>query len=249
MRAIMGTPIITVIMVMITGTDGPESRDGFLKLLVWLSPSFPVGAFSYSHGIEWAVEAGDIVDRASLETWLTGVMLHGTGLTDAVVLRHAHAMTAARDGPRLAAVAELAAAFQPSRERALETFNQGRAFLDTIAAAWPAPGVEFLRSVWGGDTAYPLAVGVAAAAHEIDANDACVAYLHALLANLVSASVRLVPLGQTDGQRAIAAMGDVIQRIARRSDTMSLDDLGGCALRSDIASMHHETQYTRLFRS
>jgi urease accessory protein len=240
---------ITVITTMIMGTDDPTPRDGFLKLLVWLSPSFPIGAFSYSHGIEWAVEAGDIMDRASLEAWLAGIMLHGTGLADAIILRHAHTMTIARDGPGLAAVAELASAFQPSRERALESYNQGRAFLDTVVAAWPAPGVEYFRTVWDGVVAYPLAVGVAAAGHEIDANQTCLAYLHAFLANLVSAAVRLVPLGQTDGQRVVAAMADVVRRIAQRSDTMSLDDLGGCALRSDIASMRHETQYTRLFRS
>lgn len=219
------------------------------RLMAWLSPSFPVGAFSYSHGIEWAVEAGDITDLPSLLAWLDVVLRQGSGLADASLFRHAHAATRAQDRAALKAAAELAVALQPSRERRLEATAQGDAFLLAVRAAWPAPALDDLAAAWDGPCGYPVAVGVTAAAHGIPVDEALHAYLHAFSANLISAAVRLVPLGQTDGQRALAAIEPVIEAVATASAGLALDEIGGCALRSDIASMRHETQYTRLFRS
>jgi urease accessory protein len=218
------------------------------KLLAWFSPAFPVGAFSYSHGVEWAVEAGDVADRASAEAWIGDVLRFGAGATDAALLRHAHAAGERGDAADLGAVAELAAAFQPSSERALESLAQGAAFLVTVEAVWPAPGLAAFRTAWQGPVAYPVAAGVAAAAHTLPARLAAEAYVLAFTANLVSAAVRLVPLGQTDGQRIAAALAPLAAELAH-GPLLPLDDIGGAALRSDLASMRHETQYTRLFRS
>jgi urease accessory protein len=241
----MGTTITATTITVITIT----MIEGLAKLLAWLSPSFPVGAFSYSHGLEWAVEAGDIVDRPSLESWLADVLEHGAGCADAIFLAHAHRAVLAQDDAALREVAELAAAFQPTKERALESHSQGAAFLATVAAAWSAPGLDRLRAAWDGPVAYPVAVGVAAAAHGIDEALAVEGYLHGFASNLISAAVRLVPLGQTDGQRALSGAEARIRTIAARARQLGLDDAGGATLRSDIASMRHETQYTRLFRS
>jgi urease accessory protein len=219
------------------------------RLMAWLSPAYPVGAFSYSSGIEWAVEAGDVTDAASLERWLAVMVGEGSGFCDAVFFVHAHRAIAARDDTALRAVAELAAAFSPSKERHLETTAQGRAFLDTTRAAWPTATLDRLAAVWDGAVALPVAVAVAGAGHGIALAPALHAYLHALTANLISAGVRLVPLGQTDGQRVLAALEPVVTTTAERALLMGLGEIGGAAFRADLASMRHETQYTRLFRS
>jgi urease accessory protein len=214
-----------------------------------LTPSYPVGAFSYSGGIEWAVEAGDISDAVTLERWLTVAIRDGGGFCDAVFLVHAHRAAAAGDGAALIAVAELAAAFAPSRERFLETTAQGRAFFETTRAAWPCAALERLAAAWDGPLAYPIAVAVASAGHGIAVEPAVAAYLQAVAANLVSAGMRLVPLGQTDGQRVIARIEPIIAATVARALACPLDEIGGAAFRADIAGMRHETQYTRLFRS
>jgi urease accessory protein len=208
--------------------------DALGKLAAWLSPSYPVGAFSYSHGLEWAVEAGDVTDRETLAQWIADCLAQGAGRTDAILLAHAHA------NPEDPEIADLAAALQPSRERLLEAEAQGAAFARTTSDVWgpalaPAP--------------YPVAVSRAAAAHGLPLPETAFLYLHAFAANLVSAGVRLIPLGQTDGQRALAALMPVARAVAAEAITAPLDTIGGCALRADIASMRHETQYTRLFRS
>jgi urease accessory protein len=215
--------------------------------MAWLSPAFPVGAFSYSSGIEWAVEAGDIKDAATLKAWL-GVMLQdGGGFCDAVFFIHAH--RAVDDDKTLHAVAELAAAFAPSKERHLETTAQGNAFIEATRAAWPCAAIDRLKAVWDGPTAYPVAVAVAAAGHGIALEPALAAYLQAVAANWVSAGVRLIPLGQSDGQRVLAALEPIVAETAQRALKAKLDDIGSSAFRADLASARHETQYTRLFRS
>jgi urease accessory protein len=219
------------------------------RLMSWLSPAYPVGAFSYSGGLEWAVEAGDVTSADTLMTWLSALVAHGGGYCDAVFFVHAHAAAWAQDESVLCAVAELAFAFTPSRERHLETTAQGDAFLETTRAAWPCAALERLTAVWPKAIAYPVAVAVAAAGHGITVTPALNAYLHGVVANLISAGVRLVPLGQTDGQRLLAALAPVVAATAERALVTPLDEVGAAAFRADIASMRHETQYTRLFRS
>jgi urease accessory protein len=226
-----------------------ENGGALYRLMAWLSPAYPVGAFSYSSGIEWAVEAGDIKDAAMLQDWLTVVLRDGSGFCDAVLFTHAHRAASTEDGKALRAVAELAAAFAPSKERHLETTAQGNAFIQATRAAWPCAALDRLKSVWDGAVAYPVAVAVAAAGHGVALEPALAAYLQAVAANLVSAGVRLIPLGQTDGQRVLAALEPVVAATAQRALNVPLDDIGSAAFRADLATARHETQYTRLFRS
>jgi urease accessory protein len=219
------------------------------RLMAWLSPAYPVGAFSYSSGIEWAVEAGDIKDAATLRQWLAAMLAEGGGFCDAVLFVHAHRATSAGDDPALRAVAELAAALVPSKERFLETTAQGRAFLDATKAAWPCPALARLDDAWQGAVALPVAVAAACAGHGIACEAALGAFLHALTANWISAGVRLIPLGQTDGQRVLAALEAVVVETAARALATPLGEIGSATFRADLASMRHEAQYTRLFRS
>ena len=218
------------------------------RLLTWLSPAYPVGSFSYSHGLEWEVEAGRVNDAASLGAWIEDVLLHGAGRTDAIFLAAAWRAIATDDTARLHEVAQLAAAFAPSAERRLETLAQGAAFMKATRAAWPHPKLDGLFDD-ATEIAYPVAVGACAAAHGLPLADTAQAFAQAFAANIISAGVRLIPLGQTDGLRVVARLEPLIPTVVADALRADLDDIGGIAVMADIASMRHETQYTRLFRS
>ena len=219
------------------------------RLMAWLSPAYPVGAFSYSSGLEWAVEAGDVTSADELSGWLQCLLTDGAGYCDAVLFTQCYRACSSGDDRALREVAELAAALAPSRERFLETTAQGRAFLDVTQAAWPCKAFDHLAEIWRGPLAYPVAVAVASAGHDIPLEQSLAAYLQALAANWISAGVRLIPLGQTDGQRVTAFLEPVVAEAARRALAATLDDAANAVFRADIAAMRHETQYTRLFRS
>jgi urease accessory protein len=220
-----------------------------LKLLSWLSPSYPVGAFSYSHGLEYAVEAGQVTSAAECQDWVADILCHGSGRNDAIFLKSAYQAAAGRDAGLLVETAELAAAYGPALELRQESLNQGEAFLKATRAAWPVAALDWLAECWAHPCAYPVAVGVASQGHRIAFDAALQAYLHGLAANLVSAALRLVPLGQSDGLAVTAALEPEILAMAKATIEFGLDDLGSSALAVEIAAMKHETQYTRLFRS
>ncbi|WP_407152687.1 urease accessory protein UreF [Bradyrhizobium sp. ORS 86] len=232
-------------------SDGmTEGESGALyRLMTWLSPSFPVGAFSYSSGIEWAVEAGDVTDAASLRGWLAAMLTDGSGFCDGVLLAQSHRAVSDQDHAALSVVAELAAALAPSRERQLETTTQGRAFIDIARAAWNSPGLDAIVAACGTPIVYPVAVGLVSAAHGIRLAPSLRAFLHAVVSSWISAGSRLIPLGQTDSQRVLADLEPDVAATASRAEAASLDDLGSATFRADLASLRHETQYTRLFRS
>lgn len=220
------------------------------RLLAWLSPAYPVGAYSYSHGLEWAVEEGTVRDRAGLEAWLAIVLRHGGGWMDAVLLAHAHRAVSDRDAAAWAELRELAQAWSPTQELAVETRAQGEAFAAASLASWPDPKDRLPPLLADGPgLTYPLAVGAVAACHRVPLTLLLPAYLQAFAANLVSAAVRLVPLGQTDGQRTAAALEPTVREVAALAADCPLDELGTATLMVDLCSMRHETQYTRLFRS
>lgn len=219
-----------------------------LPLLLWLSPAFPVGSFAYSHGLEWAVEAGDVVDAGSLREWLADLAAFGGPRMDAVLFAAAHRAAEAEDWRSLNEINELAVALASSVERRLETTAQGAAFRLAARAAWDCEALARVPRA-GGAIAYPIAVGAAAAGHGMARQRAAQAFVVSLFANLVSAAVRLSVVGQTDGQRVLAGILPAIGATAREAAGATLDQLGACAFRSDIAAMRHETQYSRLFRS
>jgi urease accessory protein len=239
---------------MTTNRSDNETREAresaaLYRLMSWLSPAYPVGAFSYSGGLEWAVEAGDVKDAATLTDWLGTMITHGSVFCDAAFFVHAHTASRIGNGEALRAVVELASAFASSKERHLETTAQGRAFMDATLAAWPCDALSRLETIWPNTIAYPVAVGVAAAGHAIPLAPALGAYLHAVVANLISAGVRLIPLGQTAGQRVLAELEPVVASAAQAAIITRLEEVGSATIRADIAGMRHETQYTRLFRS
>jgi urease accessory protein len=231
--------------------QGAPAPPGLLELLAWFSPAMPTGAFSYSHGLEWAVEAALVHDAASLQDYVEAVLRQGSGRSDAIFLAAAYGAGSAGSRP-LEEVLAYAAAMHGTRELALESAAQGRALLTMLQRAWPAPELDELEALCRRlevEPRHACAAGVAAAAHGVPLRSATIAFLHALTANLISAGIRLIPLGQTDGQRRTAALAPVIAEVAEEALASSLDDLGTATPLVDWCSMRHETQHTRLFRS
>ena len=233
------------------------------RLLAWLSPSFPVGAFSYSHGLEYAVETELIKNRDDLVAWCATLLRHGSGLHDAMLFAAAWRALDEKNPVLLAEIFDLAAAMRPTNELALETQAQGAAFARAIRDAWPHPAFEITTptpslspqggGAWGGGEnvpySYPVIVALCAHAHGIDMRDALAAYLHAFTANLISAGVRLIPLGQTDGQIALRLLEADVAAAADMAEILPLEEIGSATPMLDYCSAQHETQYTRLFRS
>jgi urease accessory protein len=224
--------------------------DPLYRLLAWLSPAYPIGAFSYSHGIETAVEEGFIKDRAGLVAWLESVLLGGTGAVDGALFVAAWRAATATDWRAFDAIAERATAWRGTSEMALESRQQGGSFLSITRNAWPHPALDAAHERLAGELALPVAVALASAAHGIALDQALGGYLHAFTANLISAALRTVPLGQSDGQLALAALEPAVDAATRRAIVVdSLDDVGTSTPLLDWCSLKHETQYTRLFRS
>ncbi len=206
-----------------------------LTLTQWLSPAFPIGAFAYSHGLETAVATGDVTSAKDLEGWLAQILTRGAGLTDAVLLHRA--LDLAADFDQLAAEAQARAG---SRERWVETFEQGRAFTETVNALTGRGDVPM---------ALPVAVGRAAQDLTLPAKDVVAVYLQSFLGNLVSAAIRLVPLGQTEGQGTLRSLQPAILDVAARSADLSLYDVRSAAFGAELAAMCHETLDVRIFKT
>jgi urease accessory protein len=227
----------------------PVSPDALYRLLTWFSPAYPVGAFAYSSGIEWSVEAGDVTSAETLQAWLESMLDRGAAINDGILFSQIHRAVGRDDVAAIVRIAELAAAFVPTRERHLETTTLGRAFIEVTQAAWPCPALTKLVTLWQGPVAYPVAAGAACAGHRIALPPALHAFLTAVCANWISAGVRLIPLGHSEGQCLLGALEPAVAASVERALAARLDDLASATFRADIASARHETQYTRLFRS
>jgi urease accessory protein len=212
------------------------------KLLTWLSPAFPVGAFAWSAGLETAISSGTVFDRQTTQQWVQSVLTHGSLRTDAILLAHAH--RAASDPAELQELADLCLALTPARERHEETTITGAAFA-AAAKAWPTPVQDNLPQT----CPYPIAVGAIAAGHAIALDATLLGYLTATVHSQISVAVRLVPIGQSDGLAIMAALEPVIAATATLCQHAARDDIGAVAYAADIAQMSHETLTTRIFRS
>lgn len=232
----------TTTTITITMTEPLAGSAALLRLMAWLSPAFPVGGFSYSHGIERAVDDGLIASAKDLSDWLGALAEIGSGWNDCVLF--AESWRRARTSGDLVEIAELGEALAGSRERHMETMLQGQAFLKA-AAAWPTPAALRLPE----DCPYCVAVGATAGGHGIGLEDALSAWLQAFATNLVQAAIRLSVLGQVAATGVIAGFEPIALAVGKRAATSSLDDLGTAALASEISAMRHETQHSRLFRS
>lgn len=222
--------------------SGSVETQALLRLMAWLSPAFPVGGFAYSSGLERAVHDRLVADAIGLEAWLSTSLLHGMLWNDAVFV--SLAAGGAEDAACLSELSELGLALAGSAERHMETLFLGKAFL-VAAQAWPSPVFDRLPA----ECPYPVAVGAVAAAHGVAAEQAVAAFLHAGVSQGVSAAIRLGVAGQQDGLRILASLETGIGKVSERVAQAGLDDLGSATVQADIASIRHEAQVSRLFRS
>ncbi|MCD2181394.1 urease accessory protein UreF [Rhizobium sp. GN54] len=222
--------------------SGEFDTRALLRLMAWLSPAFPIGGFAWSGGLERAVHDGQVEDAAGLSGWLSTLLRHGSLWNDAVLFAEAWRMF--ESGEALREVAELGLALAGSGERHAETLSLGTAFV-AAASAWPDPVFDRLPEAVN----FPVAVGAVAAAHGVPVDDALAAYLHAAISQSVSAGIRLGVCGQAEGVAILAALEYALAGTAQRAGRSTLDDLGGAAIHAEIASLKHETQNSRLFRS
>jgi urease accessory protein len=242
----------TTMPAMGTGMNEAFGAAALYRMLAWLSPGFPIGAFSYSHGLENAVQSGGVCDRGTLQGWIGAILAHGAGRMDTDTFRDAHRAASAQNLEALTAANRRGLAFRATSEMALETTAQGEAFLAACRAAWPEPFLETWANLLEQDdevSCLAAAVGAATARPEAPLEMALTGYLYAMGANLVSAGLRLGIIGQTDGQRIIAALEPVIANAVASGMTRDPAGFGSATIAVDLASMAHETQYSRLFRS
>ncbi|MEP3431653.1 MAG: urease accessory protein UreF [Roseibium sp.] len=236
------------------------SQSALYRLLTFLSPAFPIGAFTYSHGLEQVIEDGAVTSAADLQAWLQDILQFGAGRSDSVLLKESWRSAKAGSQEQIVELVELGLALQPSKERHLETSAQGTAFMDAVKASWAPDNISPAGEIFAQLTdlncqdapkywPYPVALGLVTAMHDIPEEAALSSFLHAFAANLISVAVRAVPLGQNHGQKVLAELEPVIFSVTREALEASLDDLGTSTFLADIASMAHETQYSRLFRS
>ena len=245
----MSTDTTPIIM---TGSGANLASEGLLRLLSWLSPAFPTGAYSYSHGLEQTVERGYIHDLVSLVEWLDADLRFGSARNEGIFFKTAWIAARDRDHDRLFEVAKTAAAYRGTAELSLESTQQGAASLAILRRVWPDPVLDDLaRALVARDVAPTLAVvlGARTAGQDIPLPLAMSAFLQSYVSNLISAAVRLISIGQTSGQLALAELEPVVIEVGRQLLDASLEDLGSAAFMIDVVSMAHETQYTRLFRS
>lgn len=245
MKATLRTGIIIT-----TGTAMTiDGNAALYRLMTWLSPSYPVGAFAYSQGLEGGTAQGKVKSAEEAREWIFDSLTRGPLWSDAVLLARAFEAAERGDWPALGEINTFARAFQPTAELRLESFSQGAAFLAVTRDAWPCDMLEQAHLETGGECAYPLAVASAAAGHGVPLDAALEAFLHAGVANLVFAAIRLVPLGQGDGQRLVASFEADSRATTAKAISTALDDLSTASIVIEISSMLHETQTTRLFRS
>lgn len=233
----------------ITTTTDLLPQGALYRLLAWLSPAYPVGAYTYSHGLEAAVEDGAVRTHHDLAAYVATALRDGAGRVDGALLVAAHRAAIAHDDAALDEAAELAMAWRGTAETALEATAQGNAFVSVTLNAWPDARYAAFAARHPRRMAHAVAFGAAAGFAGVPLRPALFGFLSAFAANLVSAGVRLVPLGQTDGQLATAALLPVVEAATQAALTADLDTLGTAAPMLDILSIRHETQYTRLFRS
>jgi urease accessory protein len=243
---------ITMPMMKSIATNAEGLSDGLYRLLTWFSPGFPIGAFSYSHGLETAAAGGRVHDRETLQRWIAAILAHGAGRMDADTLRDAHRAAAAQNLEALTAANARGLAFRGTSEMALETTAQGEAFLSTCRAAWPDPLLDRWGAMLGAageGVCHPAAAGAVTARANIPLGCAMTAYLQTMAVNLVSAALRLGIVGQTDGQRILAALEPVVASAVASALTRNPAAFGSATLAIELAAMAHEIQYSRLFRS
>ena len=210
-----------------------EKQRDIMILQSWFSPAFPVGAFSYSHGLETAIQDGLITDEVGLGSWIATLLLHGSGRNDGLFIKETYR---GEEGTNA-----LCLALCTSKERWQETAELGQAFSRVVNTSYQTDLPDGL--------AYPVAVGLAARTMELDLTLTLQSYLQAFAANLISVGVRAIPIGQQAGLHCLVRLYPVIEEVITQVAKASLDEVGSAALLSDLIAIKHEHSVPRIYRT
>ena len=209
-----------------------KQRD-MMILQAWFSPAFPIGAYSYSHGLETAIQDGLITDEVSLQSWISTLLLYGSGRNDGLFIKAAYEAEEEANA--------LCLALCTSKERWRETTELGQAFSRVANTSYQTDLPDGL--------AYPVAVGQAARTMDLDLTLTLQSYLQAFAANLISVGVRAIPIGQQAGQHCLVRLYPVIEEVITQAAEASLAEVGSSALLSDLMAMKHEHSVPRIYRT
>jgi len=217
-----------------------------LHLLRLVSPNQPVGGFSYSRGLEWAVHAEIVTDAASCAAWIIGLLKHSYATLDGALFWRMMQALQRQDNAEFERLNDWLSASRESHELELEDRRMAESLLSLLRSLDGGGGERFSLT---GHASYPAAFAIAASHWGIAPFDALRGLMWTVVESQVTAAIRLVPLGHTAGQRILIAAVDAIETAAQKAATLSEEDIGNMAPTLAIASAWHETQYSRLFRS
>ncbi len=223
----------------------PDAGLALTRLLQLASPALHVGSFAYSQGLEWSVDAGWVRDERTLERWVNTLLHHAMMRVDVPLLARMYRCCETGDEPGWRHWAAVLRASRETAELRAEERARGQAFAQALAVM----GVGGEPDLAGPLASFAGGFALAAVRFGISLPSAAVGYAWAWLENTVIAGVKLVPLGQSAGQRLLARLGPLMADVVEAGLAVADEDIGGAVAAAAIASSLHETQYTRLFRS
>ena len=219
-----------------------KNFDNILKLLTWNNQAFPIGSYSFSSGLEYAVESNLITTGDELQSWLKNLLNFGSIQTDAILLVEAWKLMRKKKYRNLIELNCFATSLNQSYEKYIENYEQGKSFIKITSDAWN-------HKFQSKNLTFPLAYASSAYQENIKLEETLICYLHANLCNLLSAGIKLIPLGQTEGQRIQIKLNLYIEEEYKIILKKDMNDIGNCGWVNDIVSMQHENQFTRIFRT
>ena len=209
-----------------------DLKESLQILQTWFSPLFPVGSFSYSHGLEAMINDNLIKSKEDILEYLKCILKYGSGKNDIILIKYAYQGEEIND---------LALSLCPTKERKIESIEMGNAFRKVLEDSWNYKIQE--------NTAYPVSVGKAAKYFKIPLNLTIISYLQSFASNLINVCIKHIPIGQKVGQDCTIQTYDLIREIENESKNLELEDLGGVCFNSDIYSIKHENLRTRIYKT
>lgn len=238
-------PIPAMVTVMAT-MDTSNKHQALVRLLQLVSPTLPTGSFSYSQGLEWAVEAKWVHDAGSLEGWLSDALQRSLARVDIPLLRLLYTACSEKDLAKTQRCCRLLLACRESSEFRAEETQRGKAMAMLLA------GLGLLDDEqWKQTISFSQLAGFAFAASRwgIELQAAAIGYVWSWLENQVITGVKIIPLGQTSGQQLLLKLGEGIETIVTAALQLREEEIGAASTALALAGCFHETQYTRLYRS
>jgi len=224
-------------------------NENMYYLLTWFSPSFPIGAYAYSHGLEYAIESKTVKNTSDLFDWISDFLNYGTCYNDGIIISNAYDAVLKNNITELEKISLIAKAFKPTKEISLESYQQGISFADAVSKSLNSKKFDKLIKILNKNISYVIAVACAGGVCNINKLDLVNAYFHAFISNLISAALRLMSIGQTESQILILKFKKEVELLTNKILLNSLDGIGSSVFVGDWSSARHEKQYSRLFRS